>query len=62
VDWKALGFYVLDRFKEPSTYIGLGGYLLAAHIQVDPDMMAQLSALGVAAASTLGIVLKEGKA
>lgn len=62
MDWKSLGFYVLDRLKEPSTWIALGGYILAAHIQVEPGVWAQISALGIAAASTAGVLLKEGKA
>lgn len=61
MDWKSLGFYVLDRFKEPSTYLGIGGLIVAAHIKVDPDTLSQVGQLAMVLASTLGVVLKEGK-
>lgn len=60
MDWKSLGFYVLDRLKEPSTYAGILGFLVAGHISVDPTAWAQVTALGVAAASTAAVLLKEG--
>lgn len=61
MNWSGLGFYVLDRFKEPSTYVSIAGMVLASGHAMSPDLTTQITGLCVGLACTLGVLLKEGK-
>jgi hypothetical protein len=61
MDWKSLGFFVLDRLKEPSTYAGIAGLIAASHLMVDPALITALSGVGMAGASAVAIAVKEGR-
>lgn len=47
--------YMLDRMKEPSTWIGVGAALSALGITIDVEA---LSAIGMGIAAILGILMK----
>jgi len=59
--WKKLGLWTAARLKEPSTYSGAAGFLLALGVSVDPGMVQSASAIGALAAGGLGMVLSEKK-
>lgn len=61
MDWKSVSFYVLDRFKEPSTYAGIAGLVAASHLAVSPELLTSMAGVAMAIASSVSVALKEGK-
>lgn len=53
--------YVIARLKEPSSYAGLGGFLVAAHVANPGAMSAQVTTVGVAIATILAVLMPEKK-
>ena len=54
--------WVLARLKEPSTYAGLAGLLVAAHLCGDCSTWADaVKYVGIGLASAAAVLLPEGK-
>jgi hypothetical protein len=53
--------WLLDRLKEPTTYLGLTAMLSAAGYVLDPELVQQISAAGVGVSGLILFVLKEKK-
>ncbi len=56
-----LVFYVIARLKEASTYAGINGLLVAAHVANPDAMSAKITTAGVAIATFLAVFLPEKK-
>lgn len=52
--------YGAERFKEPSSWNGIGGFLLLFGIHADPGLVQGLTYIGAGACWFLGYVLREG--
>lgn len=52
--------YFVNRFKEPSTYVGVGGMLASFGLQPNPTLFGTISQAGVVLASLIAIVVPEG--
>jgi hypothetical protein len=58
---KSAGSYALDRLQEASTYAGIAGLLGANFgIHFNPDFQGAVTKLGMCAAATAAILIKEG--
>ena len=53
--------WLLDRLKEPTTYLGITDLLSAAGYALDPELIKQISAAGVGVSGLILFVLKEKK-
>lgn len=53
--------WLLDRLKEPSTYLGITAMLSAAGYALDPELVKQITAAGVGVSGIILFVLKEKK-
>ena len=53
--------WLLDRLKEPTTYLGITAMLSAAGVALDPELIKQISAAGVGVSGLILFVLKEKK-
>ena len=53
--------WLLDRLKEPTTYLGITAMLSAAGYALDPELIKQISAAGVGVSGLILFVLKEKK-
>ena len=53
--------WLLDRLKEPTTYLGLTAMLSAAGYALDPELVQQISAAGVGVSGLILFVLREKK-
>ena len=53
--------WLLDRLKEPPTYLGLTAMLSAAGYALDPELVQQISAAGVGVSGLILFVLREKK-
>ena len=53
--------WLLDRLKEPTTYLGITAMLSAAGVVLDPELIKQISAAGVGVSGLILFVLKEKK-
>lgn len=53
--------WLLDRLKEPTTYLGITAMLSAAGVALDPELVKQISAAGVGASGLILFLLKEKK-
>ncbi len=51
--------WLIDRFKEPSTYRGLVWLLAAFGINVAPELWMQITTIGMGLAGGIGIVTKD---
>ena len=51
--------YLIDRLKEPSTWAGLAGALVAFHISIDPGLWQHIVDFGIAAAGLAGVLIPE---
>lgn len=51
--------WLIDRFKEPSTYRGLVWLLAAFGINVAPELWMQITTIGMGLAGCIGIVTKD---
>jgi len=51
--------WLIARLKEPSTYRGLVWLLTACGISLAPDVWESITAVGMAIAGLLGVILKE---
>lgn len=49
--------YIFDRFKEPSTYLGLGSLLTAIGVQIDPALWKEIMGVCMGLAGVLGMIL-----
>ncbi len=50
---------ITSRFREPSTYVALGGFLVLFSVNLNDEIMAQIAQLGASLFFLLGILLKE---
>lgn len=53
--------WLLDRLKEPSTYLGLTAMLSAAGYALDPALVKQITAAGIGVSGLILFVLREKK-
>ncbi len=53
--------WMLERLKEPSTYMGIVAMLSAAGIFVDPQLTQNITAAGVGVTGVILFLLKEKK-
>jgi hypothetical protein len=51
--------YIIDRFKEPSTYAGLTALLAAFGLQVDGQLLQAVFAVATALAGLASVFVKE---
>lgn len=51
--------YFLNRFKEPSTYVGIGGVLASFGLQPNPTLFGTVAQAGVAVAGLIAVVVPE---
>ena len=58
---KALTVWLLERFKEPTTFLGLTAMLSAAGYAVDPELVKQISAAGVGMSGLILFIMREKK-
>ena len=52
--------WVIGRLREPSTYRGLVWLLTALGITIEPELWEKITAVGMAVAGLLGVILQEG--
>lgn len=57
----ALLSFLSARLKEPSTWAAFATALAGANIAVPPGLWAKITAIGIAVAVCLGVLLKETK-
>lgn len=50
-----------NRFKEPSSWSGLGALFLLLHLNVDPGMVQSISLVGAGLAGIIAILVPEVK-
>lgn len=50
--------YILDRFKEPSTYAGLGVLLTGIGVNIDPALWQEIMGIFMGIGGALAIILK----
>ncbi len=50
---------IIDRFREPSTYAALGGFLAMLAVNLDDGIVAQIAQAGACLSFFLGTLLKE---
>jgi hypothetical protein len=50
---------ITSRFREPSTYAALGGFLALFSINLNDEIMVQIAQVGAGLFFLLGILLKE---
>lgn len=50
--------YILDRFKEPSTYAGLGVLLTGIGVNIDPVLWQEIMGICMGIGGALAIILK----
>jgi hypothetical protein len=55
-EWK-----LIDRFKEPSSWAGIGVLLSTIGVNVPSGLVQAISLLGAGACVLLSVLLKEGK-
>ena len=53
--------WLLERLKEPTTYLGLTAMLSAAGYAVDPELANQISTAGVGISGLILFVMREKK-
>ncbi len=51
--------YLLDRLKEGSSWAGLGGLLLAFGVNIDAELLQQISTVGAAIAGAIAFALRD---
>ena len=54
--------YLIDRFKEPSTYAGLTALLAAFGVNLDPGLLQAVFAVATALAGLASVFVKEKQA
>lgn len=50
---------IINRFREPSTYTALGGFLILFSVNLNDEITAQISQIGAGLSFLLGTLLKE---
>jgi len=58
---KAFTVWLLERFKEPTTFLGLTAMLSAAGYAVDPELVNQISTAGVGVSGLILFIMREKK-
>lgn len=53
--------WLLDRLKEPTTYLGITAMLSAAGVALDPELARNIQSAGLGVAGIILFVLKEKK-
>lgn len=53
---------LVDRLKEPSTWVGLGSLVTAIGFAIKPELWQQISAVGMGIGGLLAVILTEKKA
>lgn len=53
--------WLMDRLKEPSTYVGLTTVLTAAGVALAPELQEAIVTTGVSIGGLIAILLKEKK-
>ena len=61
INWDAAGGYVIQKLKEPSTWIGLGSLVTAVGWNIRPDLWPVISLIGMGIGGFLATVLTEGR-
>jgi hypothetical protein len=50
---------IINRFREPSTYAAVGGFLTLVGVNINDEIMTQVSQVGAGLSFLLGTLLKE---
>ena len=53
--------WILERLKEPTTYLGITAILSSAGIALDPELAQSIQSTGLGVAGIILFVLKEKK-
>lgn len=58
---RTFSLWLLERLKEPSTFLGVTAMLSAGGYALDPELVGHISAAGVGVSGLILFVLKEKK-